>query len=103
VSMCTTPPAGWACIRAAGHDGPCAAVEVIQADREAAADEAAHEHGTFRFCQMMRAGEYDGHHSVRAFARHRAICAKPASPVRGANAPDTQSLTLTRTGGIDDV
>ena len=24
---CTLPPAGWRCTRAAGHDGPCAAVE----------------------------------------------------------------------------
>jgi len=26
VSACTIPPTGWACTRAAGHDGPCAAV-----------------------------------------------------------------------------
>lgn len=23
---CTVPPAGWACTRTAGHDGPCAAI-----------------------------------------------------------------------------
>ncbi|MGC3959593.1 MAG: hypothetical protein QM813_17085 [Verrucomicrobiota bacterium] len=26
---CRIPPAGWRCIRAAGHEGPCAAVEVL--------------------------------------------------------------------------
>lgn len=26
MSRCTIPPAGWACTRAGGHDGPCAAI-----------------------------------------------------------------------------
>lgn len=25
-NACTVPPAGWACTRAPGHDGPCAAI-----------------------------------------------------------------------------
>lgn len=25
-NKCSVPPAGWACTRAAGHEGPCAAV-----------------------------------------------------------------------------
>ncbi|WP_387425178.1 hypothetical protein [Sphingomonas melonis] len=29
---CTIPPAGWACTRAAGHDGPCAAITTGEAD-----------------------------------------------------------------------
>lgn len=27
--VCTVPPSGWACKRDAGHDGPCAAVPVV--------------------------------------------------------------------------
>lgn len=29
VKPCTIPPIGWRCTRAAGHEGPCAAVEVF--------------------------------------------------------------------------
>lgn len=29
---CTIPPEGWACTRAGGHDGPCAAVPASDAD-----------------------------------------------------------------------
>lgn len=32
---CTIPPAGWACTRAAGHDGPCAAIPAGEADYRA--------------------------------------------------------------------
>ncbi|PZU75583.1 MAG: hypothetical protein DI530_15135 [Sphingomonas sp.] len=31
---CTIPPAGWRCTRAAGHDGPCAAVAALSATTE---------------------------------------------------------------------
>ena len=28
MNPCTLPPPGWRCTRGAGHDGPCAAIEV---------------------------------------------------------------------------
>lgn len=28
IPKCTMPPIGWACTRGAGHDGPCAAIQV---------------------------------------------------------------------------
>lgn len=28
-ARCTVPPAGWECTRAAGHDGPCAAIPLL--------------------------------------------------------------------------
>jgi hypothetical protein len=31
---CTVPPAGWYCTRAAGHDGPCAALPQAETVRE---------------------------------------------------------------------
>lgn len=32
VDICTIPPKGWRCTRAAGHDGPCAVIEHDMAD-----------------------------------------------------------------------
>jgi hypothetical protein len=39
--VCAVPPAGWACTRAAGHEGPCAAVPATPAAQIGQADERA--------------------------------------------------------------
>lgn len=57
---CSLPPAGWACSRGAGHDGPCAAT-AISADPiehafragHAAAEEALGAHGSERLLQAI--------------------------------------------------
>jgi len=36
VEPCTVPPPGWRCTRAAGHDGPCAALPAAEGLRQAA-------------------------------------------------------------------
>lgn len=50
-----------------------APTEVIQADRDAAADLGGHPHQ-----EIMRKGEYDNHPYIQAFARHRALAEAPA-------------------------
>lgn len=39
-NYCEVPPAGWYCTRAKGHDGPCAAIPIMQSEASEKAREA---------------------------------------------------------------
>lgn len=81
---CVVPPAGWACSREAGHDGPCAAVPVKGHPALAMAlriDELEAEVGRLR-TENERLREIEELHQRDRDAIGRAITRAPHDPIR---------------------